>query len=293
MLGFFNTETLSREDVIYAVTTGALLHWSRVLPIPIAAHLTKRSGQKNAYFALPQNSCRRALSFPASPAGCPEKNPKEIVERGKLGHLNQSMATAPWKKEFTARDTTLLLLEGNMGFEERIKEPLILALYLGELISQKYFLWAHANQCLCHVLCEGHGKNQAGRAANPSRSRQGGQRQWGCREGSTQCTGERAWAPLLPEVMGSAPPYLPRAPRLGWILLERLGAARGDHGNPARGISASEAKWMRRHFEMWNGLVGNDPEDQTITSNPHVTGSSPSTLDSTFIFRGFLLVTTN
>lgn len=124
----------------------------------------------------------------------------------------------PWKKELTARDTALLLLEGNMGFEERIKEPLILALYLGELISQKYFLWA---QCLCHVLCEGHGKAKQGEQQIPAGARREGRRQWGCREGSTQCTGREAWAPLLPGVMGSAPPYLPQAPRLGWILWER------------------------------------------------------------------------
>lgn len=80
------------------------------------------------------------------------------MERGELHHgLNQSMATAPME-EFTARDTALLLLEGNTGFEEKIKQVLILALYLGELISQKYLLRAHANECLCHVLCKGKAK---------------------------------------------------------------------------------------------------------------------------------------
>lgn len=110
-------------------------------------------------------SCRQAPSFSTSPAGCPEKNQKELVERGGLHHgLTQSMATAPveerahckWHgpappgREFE-----------ETGFEERIKEDLILALHLGELISQKYFLGAHANQCLGHVLCKGHGKSQA------------------------------------------------------------------------------------------------------------------------------------
>lgn len=102
-------------------------------------------------------SCRQALSFPTSPAGCSEKN-QELVERGEFHFgLNQSMATAA-TEEFTARDTALLLLEGHRGFEERIKEAFILALYLGELISQKYLLGAHVNECLCHVLCKGKAK---------------------------------------------------------------------------------------------------------------------------------------
>lgn len=67
----------------------------------------------------------------------------------------------PRKKEVNASNRALLLLEGNTGFEERIKEALILALHLGELISLKYFLGAHANQSLGHILCKGHRKSQA------------------------------------------------------------------------------------------------------------------------------------
>ena len=41
---------------------------------------------------------------------------------------------------------------GIAAFEERVTEALILALYLGELICQKYLLGANANRCLCQVL---------------------------------------------------------------------------------------------------------------------------------------------
>lgn len=122
MLGFFNTETLSREDVIYALTTGALHHH------PLKQGSTNPYSCPSAKMLWPKEmlillflrvSCRQALSFPTSPAGCPEKNQEELVERGELHHgPNQSI------KEFTARDTVLLCLEGNTGFEERIKKNL-------------------------------------------------------------------------------------------------------------------------------------------------------------------------
>lgn len=102
----------------------------------------------------------------------------------------------PSKKEFIAKDTALLPLEGNTGFEERIKKALILALYLGELISQKYFLGAPGTQRLCHVLCEGQGKSQAPGESSKSLQEQAGRAQGSgdaaCREGRTQGTGERA-----------------------------------------------------------------------------------------------------
>lgn len=164
MLGFFNTETLSREDVIYAVITGAPLHQplKRVSTNPHCCPSAEMFWPKKMFILLfLRVSWRQAPPFPTSPAGCPEKNQKELVERGGFHHgLTQSMATAP-VEELIASGTALLLLEGNTGFEERIKEDLILALHLGELISQKYFLGAHANQCLGHVLCKGHGKSQA------------------------------------------------------------------------------------------------------------------------------------
>lgn len=103
----------------------------------------------------------------------------------------------PWKKEFIARDTALLLLlEGNTGFEERIKKALILTFYLGELISQKYFLGAHGTQCLCHILCKGHGKSQGPGESSKSLQEQAGRAgssgDAACREGRVQGTGERA-----------------------------------------------------------------------------------------------------
>lgn len=36
--------------------------------------------------------------------------------------------------------------------EERVKEALTLALYLGQLTCQKYPLGANAKQCLCQIL---------------------------------------------------------------------------------------------------------------------------------------------
>lgn len=99
MLGFFNTETLSREDVIYAVITGAPLHQplKRVSTNPHCCPSAEMFWPKKMFILLfLRVSCRQAPSFPTSPAGCPEKNQKELVERGGLHHgLTQSMATAP------------------------------------------------------------------------------------------------------------------------------------------------------------------------------------------------------
>lgn len=108
------------------------------------------------------------------------------MERGELHHgLKQSMATAP-TEEFTVRDTALPLLEGNTGFEVRLKK--------GELISKKYFLGAHGTQCLCHVLFKGHGKSQAPGESSESLQEQAGRAESSgdaaCREGRTQCTAE-------------------------------------------------------------------------------------------------------
>lgn len=158
MLGFFNTETLSREDVIYAVTTGAPLHQplkqGSTNPHCCQNVLAKK---KKSLFCFPiEFPVGKLTLFLPLPWDAQKRTRKSRVHHG----LNQSMATAPME-EFTARDTALLLLEGNTGSEERIKEHLMLALYLGELISEKDFLGAHAHQCLCHVLREGHRKSQA------------------------------------------------------------------------------------------------------------------------------------
>lgn len=134
------------------------------------------------------------------------------------------------------------------AFEERITEALILALYLGELICQKYFLGANANQ---HPPVPGPqtGLRDTGRAEpqgkvehnwerqeNPSRSKQGGQKAAGmlpAQEGYVMHRGKGSvlpfhnrWAKATPGG-DSAPPYLPQALTLGRILLERSQGLRG------------------------------------------------------------------
>lgn len=112
-------------------------------------------------------------------------------------------------------------------------------------------------------------KSQAGRAANPCSSTQGGQEAVGMQGGEHTMHRERGLSPSASRSDGISPTLPATSPQTRMDPLgKELGAARGDHSNPARGISAFEAKRMRRHFEMWNNLVGNDPEDQTITSNP-------------------------
>lgn len=99
MLGFFNTETLSREDVIYAVITGAPLHQplKQVSTNPHCCPSAEMFWPKKCLFCFSLGFPVGKLPlFPTSPAGCPEKNQKELVERGGLHHgLTQSMATAP------------------------------------------------------------------------------------------------------------------------------------------------------------------------------------------------------
>lgn len=270
MLGFFNTETLSREDVIYAVTRGALLHQplKQGSSNPHSCPSAKMFRPKKCLFCS-------SLGFPVGKLSLSLPLQRDAQKRSRKSWWKGESFTMVWTRAWPqlpqesslqGTDTAPLLLEGNTGFEERIKEALVLALYLEELISQKYFLGAHVNQSLCHVLCEGHGKSQApgeswaqlGRAVNPSRSKQGGQKAVGMLpvgRGGHNAQGKGPeplcfhnwWAEATPEG-GSAPPYLPQTQMDP--LRKELRAARGDHRNPARGIFTFEAKGTRRHFEM-------------------------------------------
>lgn len=90
--------------------------------------------------------CSQAHYFTTSPAGSLVRTQKELVIKllGRVRlhhHPNKSMTMAPTQEgELTAPP------------EERTKEALMLALYLGQLICQKYLLGSNTNQCLCQIL---------------------------------------------------------------------------------------------------------------------------------------------
>lgn len=175
---------------------------------------------------FPRVSCRQALSFPTSPARC-QKGTRKSGWKGESFTMIQTRAwpQRPQKKEVNASNRALLLLEGNMGFEERIKEALILALHLGELISLKYFLGAHANQSLGHILCKGHRKSQApgeswaqlGRASKSLQEQAGRAESSGdaaCREGGDTMHRGRGLSSSVSITDGLRPPQKGTQPHL-------------------------------------------------------------------------------
>lgn len=97
----------------------------------------------------------QAHTFPTSPAGCLEGNQKKLAIKvgGRVGphhSLNERVSITPIhaKKKPHCEGHSL----GIGGFEERITEAFILALYLGEPIRQNNFLGANAKWSLCQVL---------------------------------------------------------------------------------------------------------------------------------------------
>lgn len=99
-----------------------------------------------------------AHTLPTSAAGCPKGNQKMLVIKlvGRVGFTTvwtRAWRWLPCKKESSLQGTQLCSSwKGTGAFEEGIKEALILALYLGELICHKYLLGPNADRCLCQVL---------------------------------------------------------------------------------------------------------------------------------------------
>lgn len=179
--------------------------------------------------------------FPTSPAGSLEGNQKELVIElvGKAGlhhGLNENITMASTKKKKVYFKGYSLRIE---AFEERVEEVLILALHLGELIHQKYFLgkWVPVPGPQTGSRGTGKAEHKQEQRVNPSRSKQGGQKaaamlpaqegyemRWG--KGHELLHFHNRWAKATSE-RDSALLYLPQAVTLRWNLLERSQGLRG------------------------------------------------------------------
>lgn len=182
MLGFFNIQTPSREAVIYGVTRWAPLHQTPRQSSTDPHHypVSKSSVQKNAYFTLPWGFVQPSSVFSYLSCRTPRREPERAC--GRAGGKGRASPRSEWEHYHGFHEKEKVYFKGYSlgieGFEEMVKEVLILALYLGELNCQKYFLGKQVPVPGPQTGSRGTGKaeHKWEQWENPSRSKQGSQK---------------------------------------------------------------------------------------------------------------------